>query len=153
MNQATERSRMFLQRQAVILQRANQELCNVNPKNIHDELRSAFQQLVDAMRFEHLSIAAHDHGLRQFFVVWIATTLMSARVDGAMGNLADAIRFSKNRVCRVGWATEGACIALVSALKAAETDFRGESITGAYGCMVAQYMFSKSVDLKSVSPI
>jgi len=139
--------RMFLQRQAAILQRVNQELCNVNPKNFHDELRSAFQQLVDAMQLQHLSIAARDHGLRQFVVVWIATALMSARVDGSI-NLADAILFSKNRVCRVGWATEGACIALVSALKAAETDFRRESITDAYGGMVAQYMFSKSLDLK-----
>jgi hypothetical protein len=90
----------------------------------------------------------HDQRLRQFVVVWIATALTCARVDG-IGSLADAVeRFSQNRCCRVGWAAEGACIALVAALKAADTDARRQSITNAFSSLVAHYTFSKVFDFK-----
>jgi hypothetical protein len=104
----------------------------------------------------YLRTLGHDNALRQFVIVWIAAVLMSARVDFPMGSIADAIHCSKNnRVCRVGWAAEGACIALVTALKAAErvsfvSDDRRESITEAFGCFIAHYSFSKSFDLKSL---
>ena len=97
---------------------------------------------------QSLTALFHDERLRQFVVVWIATALTCARVD-SIGGLADAVeRFSQNRCCRVGWAAEGACIALVAALKAADSDARRQSITNAFSSLVAQYSFSKAFDFK-----
>ena len=114
---------------------------------------SAASQACDAVDLQtgithSLKALFYDQRLRQFVVVWIATALTCARVDG-IGGLADAVeRFSQNRCCRVGWAAEGACIALVAALKAADSDARRQSITNAFSSLVAQYSFSKAFDFK-----
>ena len=118
---------------------------------------SAASQALDSVVLQtgiahSLTTLFHDQRLRRFVVVWIATALTSARVD--VGSLADATeRFSQSRACRVGWAAEGACIALVAALKAAETDAGAgiKSITDAFSCLVAHYYFSKSFDLQSLT--
>jgi hypothetical protein len=146
---------------------------------LQEELHTALQQLVDAMVStgcalpggggrracalscdtagiaHYLRALALDHGLRRFVIVWIATALASARVQAfqaCMCNLADAAHyFSRIRGALVGgFAAEGACTALVAALRAAESDFRRKLIADALSCLASHHSFSKSCGLRSI---